>query len=95
MHPKSRYSQCVRLVHTDSSGRQVSYLERRFLPDPSTLPVMERVRHAPGQRLDTLAHTEIGDAGLGWRICDANGAMNSRELLRRPTRVLHIPVPQF
>ena len=74
-------------------GRLLVYHARRFLPQGSLLPVAQEINVVEGERLDLIAFRTLGDPEQYWRICDANDAMNPRELLSRVGRRLRIPLP--
>jgi hypothetical protein len=65
------------------------YLQRRFLPQPGQLILVEEHAVKPGERLDLIAAKHFGDPELFWRICDANRAMDP-SLLATPGRRLRI-----
>ena len=80
--PDSRYYglPLLRTVLTD--GREIAYVGRRFLPPLEAYePIaVHEVRH--GDRLDLLAAQYFGDPEQGWRIAEANGVRDPREVLR-------------
>jgi len=73
----------------------VAYLLPRAVP--AALPaLLARHRIEPGDRLDLLAAQYIGDPTAGWRIADANTALDPDELVG-PGAVdssLLVPAPQ-
>jgi Fe2+ transport system protein FeoA len=79
-------------------GRVVSYVRRRFLPAGSDMPLLAEVGVTPGERIDLVSNRTLGDPLAFWRICDANDAMDPREMLNEvaddPNRRLRIPRPQ-
>jgi hypothetical protein len=78
--PNSRYHGTATATATLADGRTVSYLRRRFAPQPAALALLRThaVRH--GDRLDNIAAQTLGDPELFWRICDGNAAMRPDEL---------------
>ncbi len=76
----SRYFGRRILKHTRADGREVAYLERRFLPDEEDLEEIRLHTVVEGERLDLLAHRYLGDPEQFWRICDANGAIDPEDL---------------
>jgi hypothetical protein len=78
---------------TMEDGRVVSYLRRRFVPPPERFHLLAEHRVVAGERLDTIAAQELGDAERFWQLCDANGALRPDELLE-PGRVLRITLPE-
>jgi len=89
----SRYQAIPTAVHELPGGRKVSYVRRRFLPHPEDLAQIGEHVVLPGERLDIIAGKEFGDAEHGWRIADANRAMDPDELVSRPGRRLRITLP--
>ena len=75
-----------------------TYVSRRFLPQGASLPLLFEVAVAPGDRIDLLSNRVYGDSLAFWRICDANDAMDPRDMLSEaaadPTRRLRAPLPQ-
>jgi hypothetical protein len=70
-------------------GEGIAYLLLRRIPSPSPDRVhMVRL----GDRLDLLASTFFADPEQYWRICDANGALVPRGLVREPGHLLVIPL---
>lgn len=91
--PSSRYSNVGTAIWTSSSGEQIVYRQRRFLPDPSRLTALTEVTVQDGQRLDQIAAASLGSAPQWWRIADANDAMDPYALTDRAGATLIVPVP--
>ena len=89
----SRYQgiDTTKLVLPD--GSEIVYLQRRFLPSPDSLAVMQRYQVTEGDRLDNIAARFIGDPEQFWRLCDANGAMRPEALTEVVGRTLNIAFP--
>jgi hypothetical protein len=88
----SRYATVGRAVWTAPDGRQVPYLQRRLLPAAAALATLRTHTVRAGERVDTIAAAELGDAELSWLLADANLAMRPSELAV-PGRTLAIPLP--
>jgi hypothetical protein len=88
----SRYANVGQAIWTAPDGSQVPYLLRRLLPAPGTMATASLHQVQPGERIDTIANSELGDATLSWLLGDANLAMRPTELAQ-PGRVLVIPLP--
>lgn len=86
----SRYEQVPTREHRTDDGRIVRYKElRRITPTPGlTKHVVD-----DGERLDHIAFDAYRDPKRFWIICDANLAVDPRELTRDPGRILDIPGP--
>ena len=91
--PTSRYAGVATTSLTVAGGRQVVYLERRFLPQSSTLALLARHRVALGDRLDNIAAEYLGDPLQFWQICDANDAVNPDDLTTTVGSYLRITLP--
>ena len=79
---------------TAPDGTTISYVQRRFLPQPGQLVQLQQHSVVQGDRLDVLALQYLGDPTLFWRICDANGAMRPEDLTAIIYRVLRICLPE-
>jgi hypothetical protein len=92
----SRYYGSSTLSYTTPAGQSVSYLARRFVPQPCASNYSTIARHTvrQGDRLDLLAATYLGDPLLFWLLCDANGAIRPESLVETPGTVLNITMPK-
>jgi hypothetical protein len=92
----SRYYATSTLQYTDANGNTISYLARRFVPQPGAANYATIAQHTvkQGDRLDLLAATYLGDPLLFWLLCDANGAIRPDQLVKTPGAVLSITMPQ-
>ena len=90
----SRYYNLTVRTLTRADGTAVRYAGRRFLPNPTTMPLLVELLTAEGDRLDLITARTLGDPLQFWRICDANTAMDPLELFAETGTVLKIPVPQ-
>ncbi|BDB45524.1 MULTISPECIES: hypothetical protein [Mycobacterium] len=86
----SRYANVGQAVWTAPDGSEVPYLLRRLLPALGSLPAGGEHRVRPGERIDTIANSALGDATLSWLLGDANLATRPT-LLATPGRLLAIP----
>jgi hypothetical protein len=91
--PNSRYLGIGTSTLITADGRTVSYVQRRFVPQPGQLAQQQQYTVGQVDRLDVIAAQYLGDAELFWRICDANGAMRPEDLLTPVGRVLRICLP--
>src|SRR5262252_6110415 len=82
--PDSRYCGSSALSYTTPGGQTITYLARRFVPQPGApnfaTVAQHTVKQADRDRLDLLAAKYLGDPLLSWLICDANGAIQPDEL---------------
>ena len=66
------------------------YLKRRFVPRPERFGLLYEATVIEGDRRDTLAAAHRGTPDLWWRLADANGAVDPRELTGRPGATLRV-----
>lgn len=94
--PDSRYHGFTTLQYTPPDGETVTYLMRRYVPQPGAPNFATVARHTVvhGDRLDLLAAKYLGDPLFYWLICDANGATRPDELVETPGTGLNITMPQ-
>ena len=92
----SRYYGSSTVSYTALSGQTVTYLARRFVPQPGAPNFSTVATHTvrQGDRLDLLAAKYLGDPLIFWLICDANGAIRPNQLVETPGTVLNITMPQ-
>jgi len=89
----SRYYGIDTATWTRPDGEAVTYLRRRFLPDPATLQLLQYYTVHQGERLDNITARMLGDPVQFWRIADANGAMRPNALTEAIGRRLRITLP--
>ena len=92
--PTSRYAATPTASTTAADGRQLTYLRRRFAPQPDRFATVGEYAVEQGDRLDRLAATLLGDAELFWRLCDANGVLRPEELTDRVGRRIRVTLPE-
>jgi nucleoid-associated protein YgaU len=92
----SRYYGSATLSYVSPNGQMITYLARRFVPQPGAPNFATVAQHTvrQGDRLDLLAAKYLGDPLVFWLICDANGAIQPDKLVETPGRVLNITMPQ-
>ena len=91
--PASRYHDVDVATLDLPDGRTVSYLRRRFVPDPTRFATLYEHTVRAGERLDQIAAVTLGDPEQFWRIADANGAFAPEALTGTPGRRLRIALP--
>jgi hypothetical protein len=89
---RSRYYGVARLTLTPDSGRQTSYLARRFVPAPESYAQVRPHVVNEGERPDVLAAAAIGSPLLQWRIADANRSFAIAETVATPGSTIAIPL---
>lgn len=90
----SRYHGLAVLQHEDEHGRNVAYLERRFLPDPSLFADLGEHVVSAGDRMDNIAYRYLGDPEQYWRIADANIGMQPEDLVAELGSRIRITLPE-
>lgn len=91
--PTSRYHGIPLSSLTRADGEQTPYLTRRFLPPSDRFAFLHVHLVTEGERMDTIAGSELGDPEGYWRICDANDAMRPDDLAT-VGRSLRITLPE-
>ena len=92
--PNSRYARSAQLTYTRPDGRDVPYLERRFLPAPGA-DALITVTVAAGDRLDQLAARWLGNAEAWWTIADAANVLHPADAVAHVGEPLVVPVPRI
>ena len=92
--PTSRYYGLTTSSLTSADGRIVTYLRRRFVPQPSRFALLKEHVVVQSDRLDNLAAKYIGDPEQYWRLCDANNAIRPDELVETIGHHLRITLPE-
>lgn len=85
----SRY----REVGTASYGEApdaIAYYRRRLVPPPERHHLQHYVQVREGDRRDLLAHAQLGDAALWWRLADAQGVLDPADLERPAGRWVRV-----
>lgn len=92
----SRYYGSSTLTYTTPTGQNITYLARRFVPQPGApnFATIAQYSVKQGDRLDLIAAKYLGDPLIFWLICDANGATRPSDLVETPGTVLQITTPQ-
>jgi hypothetical protein len=92
----SRYYGSSTVSYTAPNGQTVTYLARRFVPQPGAPNFSTVATHTvrQGDRLDLLAAKYLGDPLIFWLLCDANGAIRPNQLVETSGTVLNITMPQ-
>lgn len=80
--PNSRYANLPLKQLTRTDGTSLSYLSRRFVPDPVRFATLQFYQVREGDRADSIAARTLGDPLLWWRLADANGVIDPSELTR-------------
>ena len=92
----SRYYGSATLSWNAPGGQAITYLDRRFVPQPGAANFATVAKHTvkQGDRLDLIAAKYLGDPLLFWLLCDANGAVRPSDLVETPGTLLNITMPQ-
>ena len=85
-----RYAQVGKAKTTLEDGREIAYLKRRRLPQPTDSVSEIAFSTNEDERLDHIAYKYLNDPELFWKIADTNGAMNPLELTEEPGSSLKV-----
>lgn len=88
----SRYASLPVKLFRKADGTEVSYVARRFLPQPDDLQTATHETVGHGDRLDLIAQRSYGDPEQFWRIVDATLEFDPPRLTDKPDRRLRIPM---
>lgn len=91
--PDSRYHGLAILERTAADGTAITYVARRFVPQPEDLEVIGKAPVLPGDRADRLAARHLGDATRWWQLADASG-LSFHELGSRPGAAIPLALPK-
>ncbi len=95
MFPRtSRYYGIYVEKYVTAEYKEIAYLSRRFLPDPSSLTVFARHTVTQGERLDNITTRYLGDPEQFWKICDGNNALRPDDLTEVIGSEISIPSPK-
>jgi hypothetical protein len=92
--PTSRYHGIETVTREAANARTITYIRRRFLPQPETFALLQEHVVTEGERLDNITARYLNDPEQFWRICDANRAMRPDELTESIGRRLRITLPE-
>lgn len=92
--PNSRYYAVPTTTMTLPDGRMLTYLTRRFVPQPERFALLKQHAVVQNDRLDSLAAHYFNDPVQFWRLCDANRALRPDELIETIGRMLRITLPE-
>jgi|SRR5690554_171727 len=90
--PGSRYEGLEDAVLKLPDGREVIYKRRRLIGRQRNTLMRGRVVVQQEERVDHIAARTLGDPTQFWRIMDANGVLNPRDIDEGQGQVLDIPV---
>ena len=92
--PTSRYYAVPTAVLVTPDGRQRRYLLRRLVPAPGRFAAVTAYTVQEGDRPDSVAAAQLGDALAFWRLADANAALQPEAMTAVPGRSLRITLPE-
>jgi hypothetical protein len=90
----SRYYVIETAKLTTADGREIVYLQRRFLPILQEGIVLAEHVVTQGERLDHITDRYLGDPEQFWQLCDANNAMHPAELTAETGTIIRVLMPQ-
>lgn len=77
----------------DGQPRDISYVERRFLPPTGMGTTVVEHTVTQGDRLDNISAKYLGDPTQFWRVCDANEILDPNELTDDAGGQIRISLP--
>jgi hypothetical protein len=77
----------------DGQARYIQYVERRFPPQADAGTTIVEHHITQGERLDNITAKYLGDPTQFWRVCDANEALNPKELTDEVGQRIRIAIP--
>jgi hypothetical protein len=90
----SRYAGLPLEQYTNTAGNVITYVSRRFSPQPDTMSVLTQTTVRDQERLDQITTRTLGNPLLFWLVADANDGMDPWDLVQTPGSTLIIPQPQ-
>lgn len=91
--PTSRYYSIEVATRVEADGRTISYLLRRFVPQPERFALLREHVVRDGERLDQIAALYLGDPEQFWRIADANGVIAPETMTDNAGAIVRITLP--
>jgi hypothetical protein len=93
--PTSRYAGIAVDAWDPGGGRPpVPFLGRRLCPRTERFAQLYEARIAEADRRDLLGQRHLGDAELWWRLADANGVVDPRDLTEPIGRRIRVTLPE-
>lgn len=71
----------------------ITYFRRRLIPAPERYPLLRYVQIREGDRRDLVAHAQLGDAALWWRVADGQGVLRPADLEAPAGKWLRVTLP--
>lgn len=90
----SRYALTPTATFVRSDGTPVTYLKRRFVPQPESFALLQWHVVVQGERVDNIAAQYLGDPEQFWRLCDANRVLAPTELTQTVGARIAITLPE-
>ena len=84
----SRYAGLPTVTVKTHDGREVTAVKLRRLDSPTASPYTT----VGTDRLDVMAGRNYGDGARFWHLADANTELQAGSLVKRPGRVIWVPV---
>ncbi len=92
--PNSRYFGQPTTTLTLPDGTVLSYLTRRFVPQPERFALLKQHVVAQGDRPDGIAAKYFNDPVQWWRLADANRIVKPEALTDTLGQTLRITLPE-
>lgn len=92
--PDGRYAKSEQRTRPGPDGKPVTYLARRFLPEPEALTIAGVMPMEPGERLDLFSGRVQGTSTAWWRVADAHRLIHPDRLEEPQLQRLKVPLPE-
>lgn len=90
----SRYNGIETANHKTDKGENITYIKRRFVPQPENFVLLQEHTVTQGERLDNLTTQYYNDPEMYWKICDANGVIRPNEIVETIGNKIRITLPE-
>jgi LysM domain len=92
--PNSRYFGQPTTTLTAPDGTVISYLTRRFVPQPERFALLKQHTVAQGDRPDSIAAKYFNDPVQWWRLADANRVVQPEALTATIGQTVRVTLPE-
>jgi hypothetical protein len=92
--PTSRYHGIATAGLKTDQDKTITYLRRRFIPQPERFALIQEHSVVQGDRPDNLANQYLGDPERFWLLCDANNVMDPNDLTETVGKRVRITLPE-
>src|SRR5580700_5627419 len=91
---RSRYASLPTSTYTTPGNQVISFVTRRFLPQPGGFTLLLLHTVTDSDRLDNITNQYLDDPQQFWRVCDANDVLAPFDLTNTVGSTIRITLPQ-